>query len=61
MQVFEFGDIVKIKLLELYGFVTAICYHGDNISYEISFFSNGEYHQKWMESFEFEKINEALK
>jgi len=55
-QVFIFGDKVKIILLELYGYITAICYRGDYVTYEVSFFSNGEYHQVWFENFEIEEI-----
>jgi len=54
-SVFKFGDKVEITLLELYGYITAICYRGDYVTYEVSFFSNGEYHQVWFDGFE---INE---
>ena len=47
------GDLVTIRLLELSGYVTAICTrHGGNVSYEVSYFSNGEYNQKWFDIFE---------
>ena len=55
LKKFKFGDKVEITLLELYGYITAICFRGDYVTYEVSFFSNGEYHQVWFEGFE---INE---
>lgn len=54
---FEIGEKVFIKLLELNAYITAICYRSNNNkTYEISYFSNGEYNQKWVEFFEIEKI-----
>ena len=53
--VIKFGDLVKIKLLELNGYITAICYRGEAVTYEVSYFSNGEYSQKWVEEFEIEE------
>ncbi|MDD4689054.1 MAG: hypothetical protein PHE51_04830 [Eubacteriales bacterium] len=53
---FEIGALVFIKLLELNGYITAICFRLGNISYEVSFFSNAEYKQIWMENFEIEKV-----
>ncbi len=54
---FNIGDKVRIVLLELDAFITAICYRSNNnITFEISYFSNGEYNQKWVESFEITKI-----
>ena len=50
----KFGDLVKIKLLELNGYITAVCCRDEYITYEVSFFSNGEYNQKWFEKFEIE-------
>lgn len=52
------GDRVKIKLLELDGYITAICFRGSYTTYEVSFFTNGEYNQKWFESFELEAVHE---
>jgi len=54
---FVIGDKVKINLLELNGYITAICLRLGNTSYEVSYFSNGDYHQKWLEHFEIEKLN----
>lgn len=51
---FNFGDKVIIKLLELSGYVTAICLRGSYVTYEVSYFSNGNYEQKWFEYFELE-------
>jgi hypothetical protein len=51
---FNFGDLVKINLLELTGYITAICYRGGYITYEVTYFSNGEHNQKWFEYFELE-------
>jgi hypothetical protein len=52
----KFGDKVKIKLLELDGYITAICYRGQYMTLEISYFSNGVYYQGWFETFEVEAI-----
>mgnify|MGYP001342181768 CR=1 FL=1 len=53
---FEIGDKVRIVLLELDAFITAICFRShNNVTFEISYFSNGEYNQKWVEYFEIEK------
>lgn len=52
---FKFGEKVEIKLLELYGYVTAVCYRGEHETYEISYFSNGEYYKIWFYDFELEK------
>lgn len=52
----QLGQRVKIKLLELHGFVTAIILRPGNTSYEVSFFTNGEYSQKNFEEFELEAI-----
>ena len=49
---YELGQRVKIKLLELHGFITAIILRPGNTSYEVSFFTNGEYSQKNFEEFE---------
>jgi hypothetical protein len=53
---FVIGDKVKINLLELNGYITAICLRLGNTSYEVSYFSNGDYQQKWFENFEIETI-----
>lgn len=50
---YQIGVTVKINLLELNGYITAICIRNNNyISYEVSFFSNGEYNQKWFDVYE---------
>jgi hypothetical protein len=54
--IYEIGDKVKINLLELNGYITAICLRLGNTSYEVSYFSNGDYQQKWFEHFEIETI-----
>lgn len=56
----KFGDKVKIRLLELDGFITAICIRGEHKTYEISYFSNGEYNQKWFEDFEIQEKDDAV-
>lgn len=56
-QMYKIGDIVKIKLLELYGYITAMRIQKDNyVSYEVSYFSNGDYFQLYFDEFEIEKI-----
>lgn len=52
----KLGQRVKIKLLELHGFVTAIILRPGNTSFEVSFFSNGEYYQRNFEEFELEAV-----
>jgi hypothetical protein len=54
--IYAIGDKVKINLLELNGYITAICLRLGNTSYEVSYFSNGDYQQKWLEHFEIETI-----
>ncbi len=56
LKKFKFGDKVEITLLELFGYITAICYRGEYVTYEVSFFSNGEYRQIWFEGFEINEI-----
>lgn len=34
----ECGDLVKIKLLELTGYVTAVCKRLNSVEYEVSYF-----------------------
>lgn len=53
---FAIGDLVSLKLLELNGYVTAICQRVGNYTYEISFFSNAEYKQIWVENFEIVRV-----
>ena len=53
---FELGQLVEIKLLELWGYVTAVIFRPGNTSYEVSFFTNGEYYQKNFEEFELTEI-----
>jgi hypothetical protein len=55
-MVFEYGDMVIIKLLELQGFITAVCIRGAYITYEVTYFSNGEHYQRWFEYFEIGKV-----
>lgn len=57
----KFGDKVKIRLLELDGFITAICFRGEQKTYEVSFFSNGEYNQKWFEDFELQEEGDEVR
>lgn len=51
-MLYQVGDLVRIKLLDLDGYITAICHRRGNTSYEVSYFANSEYCQKWMEDFE---------
>lgn len=57
-MVFEYGDMVIIKLLELQGFITAVCIRGDYVTYEVTYFSNGDHYQRWFEYFEIKKVKE---
>lgn len=52
----DYGDRVIIKILELQGFITAVCIRGKYITYEVTYFSNGEHYQRWFEYFEIEKV-----
>lgn len=55
---YEIGDLVTIKLLDMDAYVTAICHRREGTTYELSYFANSEYYQKWMEVFEIEpKLN----
>lgn len=40
--------------------ITGVCMRGNNISYEISYFSNNSYHQYWVYAFEFD-VDDAEK
>ena len=53
----QIGEPVKIRLLELYGYITAILLRGTWKQYEISYFSNGEYKTMWADRFQFDKFN----
>lgn len=54
---FELGQQVEIRLLELHGFITSVILRPGNTSYEVSFFTNGEYSQRNFEEFE---LTEAI-
>ena len=54
---FVCGERVNIVLLELPGIVTAICIRdNNNITYEVIYFSNGEYNQNWFDHYEISKV-----
>ena len=53
---FELGQRVEIILLELYGFITTVILRPGNTSYEVSFFTNGEYCQRNFEEFELTEV-----
>lgn len=56
----KIGEPVRIKLLELYGYITAILLRGTGKQYEISFFSNSEYKTIWVERFQFDRTQTKI-
>ena len=53
MIMYPCGIEVDIKVLNVKGFITAICIRETKIAYEISYFVNNEYKQIWLQDYEF--------
>lgn len=52
-EVYPCGTKVNIKLLNAPAIITGITIRNQTIVYELSFFSNGERQQEWMNEYEF--------
>lgn len=48
-----YGTSVTTKIGDIKCLITAICIRDNNITYEISYFNNGEYKSCWVREIEF--------
>jgi hypothetical protein len=53
MEVIKCGSMIRTKLGELSAIITAISIRFDRITYEVSYFYNGEYKCVWLSEDEF--------
>lgn len=58
IEVFKIGTNVIIGDNIAKGVITGIKIRGNYINYEISYYLNGEYNQKWLTEYEFNTIGE---
>lgn len=61
MKVVKCGSRVKSVLTNIEGIVTAASIRFNSVSYEVSYFNNGEYKQVWFNECEFELSSTAKK
>lgn len=61
MNVYKGGTKVKFKSGGIEGYITGVCIRTNNISYAISYFSNGGASETWHFEFEFEVVREKQK
>jgi len=54
---FTCGDPVVAHGI-VFGYITAVLFRGNSYLYEVSYFSNGMYEQRWFESFEIAKVDQ---
>jgi hypothetical protein len=61
IKIIKCGSKVTINLSAIEGYITAISIRFNAISYEVSYFNNGEYKQVWLHDTEFEILNKSNK
>lgn len=57
MEPLKTGQQIITKSGKISATITGICMRGNNLSYEVSYFSNNSYHQYWIYEFEFDVDN----
>ncbi len=53
MDILSSGTIVKTKMGNIEGIITGATIRFNNVSYEISYFMDGEYKEAWLNEVEF--------
>ena len=61
IEVYECGSVVNIKAINLKGYLTGICIRDGRITYEVSYFSDGNYKQSWFCDYEIDFDSTAQK
>jgi len=57
IYIYKCGTKVYIPALELYGYITAIEIQFNNVTYQVSYFWNGEYKQVWLFEYQFHEVD----
>lgn len=56
IKIIECGTTVRPKLLKVDAIITAICIRFERVTYEISYFNNGEYKTVWLSESELNTV-----
>jgi len=58
MKVYRIGTMIRTVIGEHKGIITSINIRGSYVSYEMSYFSRGDYYSIWLSEEEFEALSE---
>ena len=57
IEVYECGNVVKVKLSNAVGYITGVCIRGRSITYEVSFSVDLKHKSMWFYDYELEFVD----